>query len=162
MDAYGKKFETKVKADLQRLDKAWVLRLPDQMTGHIGTSQNLCDFLCFWKSKLFLLECKTTKENGFYFSSFRQYDILTGIAKDNIPNIYIGVIIWFTEADKIIYVPIQEAKRMKENGLKSINIKSCLDGTYNIIDIPTTKKRVFFECDFSFLNTLIDYTQGDK
>ena len=153
MDEYGKKFEACVRADLLKLDHVWVHRLADQMSGFAYNSRNLCDFICFWRSKLFLLECKVCKNKKYYLSNFRQYDILSGIEKQEIPNLKIGVIIWFNTFDKIIYVPVSEMIKMKEDNVKSIDITDCLnESKYNIVEIPTSKKKIFFNCDFSFLD----------
>ena len=43
--------------------------------------------------------------------------------------------------------------KMKEDDVKSIDITDCLnESKYNIVEIPTSKKKIFFNCDFSFLD----------
>ena len=44
---------------------------------------------------------------------------------------------------------------MRGDGLKSVNVKNALDNYY-IIDIPSKKKRVFMDSDYSVL-TNIDF-----
>ena len=77
------------------------------------------------------------------------------ISKVNNPGVRTGVIIWFKDHDKVIYVPIKTVTKMKKEGKKSINIKTDLDN-YRIFKIPGKKKRVFIECDYSILTTLED------
>ena len=44
---------------------------------------------------------------------------------------------------------------MKEDGKKSVGIASIEDG-YNIIEIPSIKKRIFMDSDYSILLNLKD------
>lgn len=60
--------------------------------------------------------------------------------------------------DKVVFLPIATVKKMKEDGCKSFNIKMLSENKYDIIDIPSTKKRVYMNSDYSiiltqFLNT---------
>ena len=43
---------------------------------------------------------------------------------------------------------------MKEDGKKSFNIKMLKENTYRIIEIPSVKKRVFLDADYSVLKNL--------
>jgi hypothetical protein len=45
---------------------------------------------------------------------------------------------------------------MKEDGKKSVNIKMLSEDSYRILKIPTEKKRVFLEGDYSILMQLQD------
>ena len=44
---------------------------------------------------------------------------------------------------------------MKEDGKKSVGVASVEEG-YNIIEIPSTKKRIFMDSDYSVLLNLED------
>lgn len=61
-----------------------------------------------------------------------------------------GVILWFIDHDKVVYVPIDTVIKMSDDGKKSINIKD-LDSEYYIIDLPSEKKRAFLSTDYSVL-----------
>ena len=61
-----------------------------------------------------------------------------------------GVILWFIDHDKVVYVPIDTVIKMSDDGKKSINIKD-LDSEYYIIDLPSTKKRTFMETNYTLL-----------
>jgi hypothetical protein len=45
---------------------------------------------------------------------------------------------------------------MKNNGEKSFNIKMLTDKSYNIIEIPSEKKRVYLDSDYTVLMNLKD------
>ena len=64
-----------------------------------------------------------------------------------------GVILWFIDHDKVVYVPIETVIKYAEEEKKSINIKD-LDSEYVIIDLPSQKKRTFMETDYSVLGEL--------
>lgn len=51
-------------------------------------------------------------------------------------------------------------KKMHEDGKKSINIKMLEDNVYNIIEIPSVKKRTFMESDYSVLLQLGEENDG--
>ena len=53
--------------------------------------------------------------------------------------------------DAVVFLPVEEVKKMKEDGLKSFNIKMLKEKLYNIIEIPSEKKRVFLDSDYSVL-----------
>ena len=54
-----------------------------------------------------------------------------------------------------MYVPISTITKMKADGQKSVGIRSIEDG-YNIKVIPSKKKRVFMDSDYSVLLELKD------
>lgn len=155
MDSVGKKFEERFRKDFINSfnNDAWVYRLPDQISGYKTTSQNPCDFVCFTNKTLFLIECKTTKENTFNFNELRQYDLLLAQQIPQ-PNTR-GVVIWFYKQDTIIYAPIETIEKMKRDEKKSINCKKTLDGIdtkeYNLYIVPSQKLRTFMRSDYKLL-----------
>jgi hypothetical protein len=98
------------------------------------------------------LECKSHEGNTFPFSNLTQYEKLCG--KVGIKGVRAGVVLWFIDHDVICYVPISSITKMKADGKKSVNIKMLSDDTYRIIKIPTVKKRVFLDGDYSVLMNL--------
>ncbi len=147
----GKQFEGKVKEDLERLPDISLERLPDQMSGYRG-SKNVCDYLMYRYPYFYYLECKTTNENTFPLAALSQYDEL--LARKGRRGVRSGVILWFVKHDKVVYVPIATFQRIKEAGLKSVNIKMLNSDEYKIIVIPSVKKRVFMDSDYSILSQL--------
>lgn len=146
----GKAFEQKVKEDWKKtFPDSVIIRLPDQMSGYKGSSANVSDFIGFNQTKLFLLEAKTTQINTFPLTNLRQYNDL--LAYKNITNVYPGVILWFIKHDKIIFVPINSIEKMKKDGKKSINVKMLDENVYYMVEIPSKKKKVFLDSDYSIL-----------
>lgn len=149
-ESLGKKFESKFAQDWKKaFPNTFLYRLHDQMTGYKITSQNPCDFLAFHHKQLWMLECKETKENTFNFAKLTQYENLLSYADFEDINTY--VIIWFSQHDKVIAVTAKEVEHMKRDNLKSINIKTTDKTLYNIIDIPSVKRRVFLDSDYTVL-----------
>ena len=83
-----------------------------------------------------------------------QFEILNSY--ENIPGLRRGVIIWFRDHKRVIYVPISTIKTMKEDNKKSVNIRTIETDGYNYVEIPTVTKRVFPKSDYSVLLNLPD------
>ena len=147
----GKAFEEKVKNDLLKLPDVSLERLPDQMSGYQG-SANVCDFTLYKYPNYFYIECKTTNENTFPLSGLTQYDKL--LVRRNRLGVRAGVLLWFVKHDKVVYVPIGTFEKLKADGKKSVNIKMVGKDDYRIIEIPSVKKRVFMDSDYSVLMQL--------
>lgn len=156
-DNVGKKFEAQFKKDWLRIPNISIDRLYDTMNGYKSISQ-VCDYIVYHYPNIFYLEVKTHKGNTFPFSNLTQYDKLQ--EKRGIRGVRAGVVLWLYEHDAIMYVSAYEISRMKHDGLKSINIKMYNDENckYKIVKIPSIKKRVFFESDYS---VLFDLEEGE-
>ena len=151
----GKLWEDKFRQDwLKSFPNTFIFRLKDQMTGFKETSGNPCDFLCFTGTKLFLIECKEHKGASIPFTAIPQYEKLLNYK--SLPNVYPGVILWLSEKDAVLWVGIKEMEKMVLDGKKSISLKMLADDAYRIIQIPSEKKRVFMDGDYSVLATLQD------
>ena len=147
----GKQWEVKVREDFMRTFPSGTIdRLYDPEGGRIGV-HNISDFIAFYLKNIFYLEVKSKDGNTFPFTNLPQYDKL--IKKVGIPGVRAGVIIWFKDHDKVIYAPIKTIQKMIADGKKSININSDLK-LYRLFEIPSIKKRVFLECDYTLLSTL--------
>jgi hypothetical protein len=151
MVEYGKKFESIVRRDLQKIENTIVERLPDQMSGMKG-STNTCDFVMYKKPNLFYIECKATVHETYNISTLRQYDKLKD--KIGLNGVITGVIVWFVELNKIRWFPIELIKDLKEKNIKSnyYSLHSELEND-KIIDLDFTKPRTYPVIDFqSFFN----------
>lgn len=151
----GKQFEQKVKEDLLKLPDGSLERFPDQMSGYHG-STNPCDFTFYWYPHYYYIETKSTNDNTFPLANLSQYDKL--LERRGRKGVRSGVILWFIKHSKVVYVPISTFEKIKNDGLKSVNIKMLLDDKYRIIEIPSVLKRVFMDSDYSVLN---DLGEGD-
>ena len=147
----GKQFEQKFKEDFLKIPNSTIDRLYDTMYGYKSISQ-VSDFIGYVFPNIFYLECKEHKGNTFPLSNLTQYQKLK--EKVGIPGIRVGVIIWFSDHDKIFYVPISTITKMIENNKKSVNVKDLNNDEYAIYDIPAVKKRVFLNADYSILKNL--------
>lgn len=145
---YGKKFERRFREDwLKAYPISFCYRLPDQVS-YYHNSSNPCDFICFAKSTLLLLELKTHNGNTFPLCNLTQYEKL--LSYSCIENSKVGMILWMIDHDLIVFIPITTIKQFKDENKKSFNVKD-LDKGYNLIIIPTTKRRTFLDADYTKL-----------
>lgn len=150
----GKAFEEAFKENwIQCYPGTWLFRLKDQMNGYKETSQNPCDFLAFTaENKLFMIECKSHEGASISFDAIPQYERLLKY-KDK-KNVYPGILIWFVDKDKIYWVPIKVAEKIYNSGEKSIGLRHV--GKYNLIEVPSVKKRVYMESDYKIVFSNIE------
>lgn len=152
----GKSFEIKFKDDFKKsFPKGTIDRLYDSVSGYIGVS-NISDFIGYNYPNIFYLECKTHKGNTFPWSALSQYDKL--ITKVGIKGVRVGVVLWLVEKDYVLYLPISFITYLKQNGYKSFNIKMIDNAAINsrFLVLPSVKKRVFLDTDYSPLLNLPD------
>lgn len=148
----GKQFEDKFRKDWEKsFPDSVLIRLPDQMSGYKATSKNICDFIGFNKGILYLLECKSHKGASLPFECLRQLFLMSKYLK--VVNVRVGVVLWLYEKDVVYYIPITTILQMKKDGKKSVGIRAVEEG-YNIKIIPSIKKRVFMDSDYSVLSEL--------
>lgn len=147
----GKQWESKLREDFSKLPEVFIYRVPDVMNGFKGAS-GICDFIGYAYPSVFFLEAKTVIGNVFPLSNFTQYDKLMSVP--DIKGVHRGVVIWFQSHDKVIYVPVVTIDKMLKDGKKSINIKTISTNEYEYVEIPSVKKRVFLDSDYSILLTL--------
>lgn len=153
MGDLGKKFELKLKEDWLKCEGTSIDRLYDTMNGYKSISQ-ISDFIGYHYPNIFYLECKEHKGNTFPLANLTQYDKLLAKWLYHIKGVRIGVIIWFSEHDMVVYVPIKVVKQLHDEGKKSVNIKDI--SNYDIVIIPSKKKRTFLDSDYSVLFNLED------
>lgn len=155
-DSKGKKFEEKFKEDwIKTMPDSSIDRIYDSVSGYKSIS-NISDFIAYKQPNIFYIECKTTKEATFNFNKLTQYDKL--VEKVGISGVRTGVLIWFYNFDRVIYVPIKTVSKMKDDGLKSVNIRNIDSSNYRFYDIPSRKLRVYMESDYSIL---LNTEEGD-
>ena len=147
---YGKKFEKVFEQDwLRAFPGSFIMRLPDQQSGYYGTSANPCDYICFVNGTLHLIELKSHNGNTFPLDNLRQFEKLQQYS--GIDGVKIGVIIWYRDHDKVVYCPFNSILKMKMDDRKSVNIKYLDTKEYELIEIPSEKKRVFLASDYKCL-----------
>lgn len=149
---YGKKFETKFKEDFKKtVPECSIDRLYDPTNGFIAI-KNVCDFIGYSYPNIFYLETKSHHGNTFPLTNLSQYDKLS--CKVGIKGVRAGVVLWFIDHDCVWYIPISTISQMKKDGKKSVNVLSDVKAGYRIIEVPSKKKRVFLDSDYSVLLNL--------
>lgn len=152
-DNKGKAFEAKFKQDFaSTVLNSSIDRIYDVVSGY-KSIKNICDFIGYKYPNIFYLELKSHKGASLPFANITQYDKLK--AKVGIPGVRAGIILWLYEKDMVMYIPISIITKMKADGKKSVGLKSIEEG-YNIKIIPSIKKRVFMDSDYSCLCDLED------
>ena len=146
----GKEFEDRFAKDwLRTFPRGMAYRLKDDLSHRKGSAKNPCDFICFAKKRGFMLEVKSHYDNTFPFSNLTQYEKL--VTYRNCEDVTVGVIIWFMDHDRIIFVDIDTVTKMMQDGQKSVNIRLIDKQGYKYTEIPSTKIRVFMKSDYSVL-----------
>lgn len=148
----GKQFEKKFKTDFLKIPGATIDRIFDTVSGYKSVS-NICDFIGYKYPNILYAECKSIKGNTFPLSNLKQYNRL--IEKKNIEGAITGVILWFIDHDKVLFVPITTFEKLKLDDKKSFNIKMINSNDYQCIVIPSIKKRTFLDSDYSVLFTTV-------
>lgn len=146
----GKQFENKFRLDFQKTVKnSSVIRLYDNTAGYKNI-KNICDYICYACPNMFLIECKSHKGASIPFSKITQYEDMKRFV--NVRGVRCGIVLWLYEQDKVMYIPISTLSKLKNNNEKSVGIRHL--NKYNIIEIPSDKKRVFMDSDYSKLTHL--------
>ena len=145
----GKQFEEQVRDAFDRLDDVSVIRLIDPQNGFAGV-RNICDFVVYHNPHQYLIECKSCYGNTLSFNNITDGQWNGLLEGSKVDGVIAGVLIWFIDHDKTIFVPIQILERMKKAEFKSVNIKSLSEDMYYVV--PGRQRRVLFDYDFtSFL-----------
>lgn len=142
----GKQFEQQIREAFEKVPGCSVDRLPDQMSGFAGSS-NICDLIVYRYPNMFYLECKSCYGNTLNFSNIsdKQWDGL--LKKSEIPGCVAGVLVWFIDHDKTIFVSVRDLQFHKDRDFKSINVKHLEDDNWYFLELEGKKKRVLFEYD---------------
>ena len=99
---------------------------------------------------IYYLECKSHKGSSFPFSALSQYDKL--IKKVGIKGVRAGVALWLIDLSEVYYLPISTVTKILDSGIKSFNPKRLDPEQYPFYVVPGQLKRVFKQCDWSFLS----------
>lgn len=146
----GKKFEGLIRHAFEKVPGVSIDRLHDQTNGFKG-STNVADFIVYKKPYEYYVECKSVRGNTLPFSNITDNQ-WSGLAnKSEIPGVFAGIICWWVDRDVTRYIPIQELISLELQGKKSFRY----DWDNCSIEIPGTKKRVFFDYDMEvFFNAV--------
>lgn len=140
----GKDFESVVKHGFEAVPDTHVYRIPDQQNYKVG-SKNPCDFLVYHKPVLYAIECKATNKPSLPFANITEFQWTELLKMSQVSGVVAGIMCWFVNYDKTLFIPIQFLETLKQNGAKSIRYDA---DDWAIIEIQGKKKRVFWEYDF--------------
>jgi len=158
----GKKFEDVVKAAFERVPDTSVVRLHDQTTGYLGSS-NHCDFIVYKKPFEYHIECKSVHGNTLSIHSIPKPDkhgVLHGfygnitdtqweglLEKSKIKGVIAGVMCWWIDKDVTLFIPIKTLNIWRtQTSVKSVRF-DIYQKDFDVVVIQGTKKRVFFDYD---------------
>jgi hypothetical protein len=147
----GKQWEAKLKEDFSKMSGAYIYRVPDQLGGLKGQT-GICDFIAYKFPKIFFIEAKTILGNTFPLTNFTQFDKLMSIPNNQ--GVHRGVMLWFQDHQRVLYVPLLTIAKMKQDGKKSVNIRTIDSDGYEYLNIPSVQKRVFLDSDYSVMMEL--------
>ena len=123
-DNLGKEAEQKIREWLTRPYDGYSFdRIPDQLSGYINVSKNICDFICYKYPNMYYIESKATWHDRFELNMIQphQQDGLASKAKIN--GCYGWVIVLFATYKRAFKFEIQDLLDMESQGQKSLNIK---------------------------------------
>lgn len=152
----GKQFEKQLQSQFEKLDNVSIDRLYDVTTGY-KNQNNPCDFIVYKNGTLNYFECKAIHGNTLNFKSHireNQWDKL--LNKSKIPGVNAGILCWFIDNDKTLFIDIQYLDMLKENGNKSFNVNIDIH-KIPTIEIEGKKKRVLFEYNLEKLLEDLSY-----
>lgn len=141
----GKDFEQVVRDSFEAVPDTTVYRLHDDMSGFKGV-KNPCDFLIYHRPILYAIECKATNKQSLPFTNITEYQWSELLKMGDVDGVIAGVMCWYVNYDRTVFLPIEFLEMLKQNGAKSIRYDA--DDSH-IIDIKGRKKRVFWEYDFN-------------
>lgn len=150
----GKQFEAKFKSDwIASMPESSIDRLYDTTMGYAAIS-NISDFIGYKYPNIYYLETKSHEGASFPLSNLTQYEKLK--AKVGIPGVRTGMVLWLIDKDLVMYVPISTITKLLDAGIKSFNPDKIEKLGYTFYKIPSVKKRVFMDSDYSILTKLQD------
>ena len=155
----GKDLEDQFKTQIEYLQSVSLDRLPDPSGGFLGV-RNICDFTAYKYPFEYFIECKAFSGNTLNFKSAITSNQWQGMTeKMKVEGVMAGVLVWFIDYDRTVYVPILELVKLRDSGSKSLNIKDIQEMNVNYIEMEGKKKRVFFVYDMEkFVEELQNYT----
>ena len=137
-------FENKLKEQFEKISNLSIDRLYDVTTG-FKNQNNICDFIVFKEGILNYFECKAIHGNCLNFKSHIRDNQWQGLLKKSyIGGVNAGILCWFVDLDRTLYIDIQYLVLLKSLGNKSFNIYKDIE-TISTVEIQGIKKRVFFE-----------------
>ena len=147
----GKQFEDAIREAFEKVPDVSIDRLHDQTTGWKGSS-NICDFIVYREPYEYYFECKSVHGNTLPFRNISATQWNGLLEKSFIEGVTAGIICWWIDKDRTLFIPIQTLQKLLNSG----NVSYRYDWySYDVVEITGKKKRVFFDYDMEeFLNAV--------
>lgn len=148
----GKKFEDAIREAFEKVPGVSIDRLHDQTTKFKGTSANICDFIVYREPYEYYIECKSVHGNTLPFRNISATQWNGLLEKSFIEGVTAGIICWWIDKDRTLFIPIQTLQKLLNSG----NVSYRYDwDSYDVAEIKGKKKRVFFDYDMeAFLDEI--------
>ena len=157
----GKQFEDAIREAFEKVPGVSIDRLHDQTTKFKGTSANICDFIVYKEPYEYYIECKSVHGNTLSIHSNdpkHKYGNISNtqweglLEKSFIEGVTAGIICWWIDKDRTLFIPIQTLQKLLNSG----NVSYRYDwDSYDVVEIKGKKKRVFFDYDMeAFLDEI--------
>lgn len=151
MQNRGKKFEQVVRESFERVPGVSIDRLNDNTAGFKGIA-GICDFIVYKEPYEYYIECKSVHGNRLPFRNITETQRTGLLQKSFIEGVFAGIICWWIDKDKTLFLPIQTIKMLANGGLASYHYDWDAEG---VVEIKGKKKRIFFDYDMEgFFNDL--------
>ena len=136
----GKSWEDNFKEQCEE-QNIEITRLHDVFQGQKSIT-NHCDFIVYQYPYTFHCELKSTGTGTLPLTNLsrNQFDGL--MKRKDIMGVVCGLIIQYRKYQKIYFIPIDEVRRFKESGIKSIKHKDIERGDIISIELPSKIKKV--------------------
>lgn len=151
----GKQFEDVVREAFEKVPGVSIDRLHDQTTHYKG-STNICDFIVYREPYEYYFECKSVHGASLPFSNITDTQWNGLLEKSKIEGVFAGIICWFVDKNKTLFLPIQILNQLRRTDNKSVRY-DINEYIGNVVEIKGKKKRVFFEYDMESLLNEIQY-----
>lgn len=142
----GKQFEKLFREQVEALGDVYCYRILDY-SNFMGIS-NPCDYICYYKPNMYMIECKTTAGASLPFKNISGYQLKS--LWESFIKYFIDsyVIVWYYEKETCRAIPISVIKEMIDGNKKSIRYDH---KDRRIINITGKKKRVYYDWDWESL-----------
>ena len=149
----GKKFEQVIRESFERVPGVSIDRLNDNTAGFKGIA-GICDFIVYREPYEYYFECKSVHGASLPFSNITETQWNGLLEKSKIEGVFAGIICWFIDKNKTLFLPIQILYQLRRTNNKSVRY-DINEYIGNVVEIKGKKKRVFFEYNMEeFLNEL--------
>ena len=147
----GKQFEDVIREAFEKVTGVSIDRLHDQTTHYKG-STNICDFIVYREPYEYYFECKSVHGNTLPFRNISATQWNGLLEKSFIEGVTAGIICWWIDKDRTLFIPIQTLQKLLNSG----NVSYRYDwDSYDVVEIKGKKKRVFFDYDMEdFLDAI--------